>query len=380
MYDVVIFFEENIHQTLIMETFEGTDFRIKPYNNLEQALNHCELNHVDLIIFWAPDVSAFSALSQALVDKKLTYLPVVAMVDNDALLEKFSEYNIADVIMLPIHREVLNIRLIRILEDCGLISSDLTGMNWEGSIEEYRLLDLIPLFEKNERDAILELTYGEFHGEVIFFKGKVIDAKFNQMTGLLALEKLALFPNGFFKSTTIKHTDVSDSIGMSNESLLIHLLNQQLEIDEICNKLPGYEEKLRTNPFVVFENPTPLQRKITDLCIKPNSILDIALKLDAPNIEIFTAIDALFKAAKLDYQQKVEQLILEEQERSGLDKILASLKDIFKKKDADELKLPDFQYQEVDSNSEPVALTIPKPYLEDSELETLQRKLQEMLK
>jgi hypothetical protein len=380
MYDVVIFFEENIHQLLITETFEGTDFRIKPFNSIDQVIKHCELNHVDLIIFWAPDISAFSRLSQVLVDKQLTYLPVVAMMDNDALLEKFSEYNIADVIKLPVHREILNIRLIRILEDCGLISTDLTGMNWEGSIEEYKLLDLIPLFEKNERDAVLELSLGDYHGEVIFFKGKVIDAKFRQMSGLSALEKLALIPSGYFKSTSIKHTDVSDSISMSNESLLTHLLNHKLEIDDICNHLPGYEEKLRTNPFVIFENPTPLQRKITDLCIKPHSILDIALKLDAPNIEIFTAIDELFKAAKLDYQHKVEKLIIEEQERSGLDKILSSLKDIFKKKDADEVKLPDFHFEENVNQPEQISLTIPKPYLEDNDLETLQRKLQEILK
>ena len=320
MFDALIYLTDPAYEPDIQQIFENEKCKVIIIDDLDNLVSACEQEFIDIAMVWPSQYERVADVQTLLNNSNFAYIPVVAVTTSPEETRKIQKLPVADVLQTPLLSDIFFQRLRNVLEDVSIFTSETDGLNWEGSIEEYNLLDLIPMIEKNSRDAELQLHYKTFNGTVSFFEGNVIDAEFHHLKGMPALEKLALLASGHFRTTISRRTDLSDHIGLNNQSITLQLLEQQFSVEELSAELPGYTENIRTNPFVTFENASPIHKKIIDLCQEPKSVLDVLLLLEENVVETLKAVKELFQLSKLDYQFTVERAIRDEEERSGLDR------------------------------------------------------------
>ena len=370
MFDALIYLTDPAYEPDIQQIFENEKCKVIIIDDLDNLVSACEQEFIDIAMVWPSQYERVADVQTLLNNSNFAYIPVVAVTTSSDDTRKIQKLPVADVLQTPLLSDIFFQRLRNVLEDVSIFTSETDGLNWEGSIEEYNLLDLIPMIEKNSRDAELQLHYKTFNGTVSFFEGNVIDAEFHHLKGMPALEKLALLASGHFRTTISRRTDLSDHIGLNNQSITLQLLEQQFSVEELSAELPGYTENIRTNPFVTFENASPIHKKIIDLCQEPKSVLDVLLLLEENVVETLKAVKELFQLSKLDYQFTVERAIRDEEERSGLDRFFS----IFKKKDQPEI-IDYSRYQKTEPEEKTPELNIPLPVLSAATQQKLQEKL-----
>ncbi|MCB0264445.1 MAG: DUF4388 domain-containing protein [Calditrichia bacterium] len=370
MFDALIYLTDPAYEPDIQQIFENEKCKVIIIDDLDNLVSACEQEFIDIAMVWPSQYERVADVQTLLNNSNFAYIPVVAVTTSPEETRKIQKLPVADVLQTPLLSDIFFQRLRNVLEDVSIFTSETDGLNWEGSIEEYNLLDLIPMIEKNSRDAELQLHYKTFNGTVSFFEGNVIDAEFHHLKGMPALEKLALLASGHFRTTISRRTDLSDHIGLNNQSITLQLLEQQFSVEELSAELPGYTENIRTNPFVTFENASPIHKKIIDLCQEPKSVLDVLLLLEENVVETLKAVKELFQLSKLDYQFTVERAIRDEEERSGLDRFFS----IFKKKDQPEI-IDYSRYQKTEPEEKTPELNIPLPVLSAATQQKLQDKL-----
>ena len=370
MFDALIYLTDPAYEPDIQQIFENEKCKVIIIDDLDNLVSACEQEFIDIAMVWPSQYERVADVQTLLNNSNFAYIPVVAVTTSPEETRKIQKLPVADVLQTPLLSDIFFQRLRNVLEDVSIFTSETDGLNWEGSIEEYNLLDLIPMIEKNSRDAELQLHYKTFNGTVSFFEGNVIDAEFHHLKGMPALEKLALLASGHFRTTISRRTDLSDHIGLNNQSITLQLLEQQFSVEELSAELPGYTENIRTNPFVTFENASPIHKKIIDLCQEPKSVLDVLLLLEENVVETLKAVKELFQLSKLDYQFTVERAIRDEEERSGLDRFFS----IFKKKDQPEI-IDYSRYQKTEPEEKNPELNIPLPVLSAATQQKLQDKL-----
>ena len=370
MFDALIYLTDPAYEPDIQQIFENEKCKVIIIDDLDNLVSACEQEFIDIAMVWPSQYERVADVQTLLNNSNFAYIPVVAVTTSPEETRKIQKLPVADVLQTPLLSDIFFQRLRNVLEDVSIFTSETDGLNWEGSIEEYNLLDLIPMIEKNSRDAELQLHYKTFNGTVSFFEGNVIDAEFHHLKGMPALEKLALLASGHFRTTISRRTDLSDHIGLNNQSITLQLLEQQFSVEELSAELPGYTENIRTNPFVTFENASPIHKKIIDLCQEPKSVLDVLLLLEENVVETLKAVKELFQLSKLDYQFTVERAIRDEEERSGLDRFFS----IFKKKDQPEI-IDYSRYQKTEPEEKTPELNIPLPVLSAATQQKLQEKL-----
>ena len=370
MFDALIYLTDPAYEPDIQQIFENEKCKVIIIDDLDNLVSACEQEFIDIAMVWPSQYERVADVQTLLNNSNFAYIPVVAVTTSPEETRKIQKLPVADVLQTPLLSDIFFQRLRNVLEDVSIFTSETDGLNWEGSIEEYNLLDLIPMIEKNSRDAELQLHYKTFNGTVSFFEGNVIDAEFHHLKGMPALEKLALLASGHFRTTISRRTDLSDHIGLNNQSITLQLLEQQFSVEELSAELPGYTENIRTNPFVTFENASLIHKKIIDLCQEPKSVLDVLLLLEENVVETLKAVKELFQLSKLDYQFTVERAIRDEEERSGLDRFFS----IFKKKDQPEI-IDYSRYQKTEPEEKTPELNIPLPVLSAATQQKLQDKL-----
>ncbi len=370
MFDALIYLTDPAFEPDIQQIFENEKCKVIIIDDLDNLVSACEQEFIDIAMVWPAQYERVADLQTLLNNSNFAYIPVVAVTTSPDDTRKIQKLPVADVLQTPLLSDIFFQRLRNVLEDVSIFTSETDGLNWEGSIEEYNLLDLIPMIEKNSRDAELQLHYKTFNGTVSFFEGNVIDAEFHHLKGMPALEKLALLASGHFRTSISRRTDLSDHIGLNNQSITLQLLEQQFSVEELSAELPGYTENIRTNPFVTFENASPIHKKIIDLCQEPKSVLDVLLLLEENVVETLKAVKELFQLSKLDYQFTVERAIRDEEERSGLDRFFS----IFKKKDQPEI-IDYSRYQKTETEEKAPELNIPLPVISAAAQQKLQEKL-----
>ena len=370
MFDALIYLTDPAYEPDIQQIFENEKCKVIIIDDLDNLVSACEQEFIDIAMVWPSQYERVADVQTLLNNSNFAYIPVVAVTTSPEETKKKKKLPVADVLQTPLLSDIFFQRLRNVLEDVSIFTSETDGLNWEGSIEEYNLLDLIPMIEKNSRDAELQLHYKTFNGTVSFFEGNVIDAEFHHLKGMPALEKLALLASGHFRTTISRRTDLSDHIGLNNQSITLQLLEQQFSVEELSAELSEYTENIRTNPFVTFENASPIHKKIIDLCQEPKSVLDVLLLLEENVVETLKAVKELFQLSKLDYQFTVERAIRDEEERSGLDRFFS----IFKKKDQPEI-IDYSRYQKTEPEEKTPELNIPLPVLSAATQQKLQDKL-----
>lgn len=378
MRDILIYLLNNEYAEEIRYLFSGQQFQVTVVETPEDALEACQQELFDLALVWPANREATASFLELLQQKGFQYVPVVAMVDASELLEPLYDLPLAELIRLPVSKQQFYQIIEQIVQDIEVQSTVVEGVNWQGSVEEYGLIDLIQMLENNGRDAELILSYGEKSGKVYFREGKLINAQFLTLQGLPALKKMLAWPRGHFQTKLTEPESQSDEIGLSNQEILMILVEKLLKQEQLFQGLPDLFEEIVKNPLVQVEGELPpLQHRILNYCETPNPIFDMLISLRDSNIDIMLELKIMLQQGMIGRKSEVEAMVREAESQSGFGKFISSLSSMFKKKE-DEAESYPYYYQDVNGEHSAPRLEVNPVRLHRQELEKIERKLEGM--
>jgi len=228
------------------------------------------------------------------------------------------------------------------------------GQHWQGNLDEFSLIDLIQMVETSHKDAILSISYRDHLGQVYFRGGKVIRASFRNLDTFHALSKLVNLSKANFH-VQFTRVDLADSLELSNEELLVELVQQLGEQEKYFQSLPNLQEE-----YISVESPEPpqneVQAQILDLCQEGETLSDLMISMNEDNQEILKNALSLVEGKMLVRRQDFELLEKQKAVKKGLGRLFNSFGSFFKKeKKTEEIEEPTLP--------PPVKMDIAKPEL-----------------
>lgn len=378
MYDILVYMTEADIDQEIRLFLEDEAFNIHMIDNSDDVIETCRKEMIDLVLAWPCEIDAVTNLISSLSTHRFDYLPVVPIVDSEIPVEELFALPVADFIQLPKSKSVFLKILKNVLSDVAPKGNKNENGDWAGSLEEYNVIDLIQMIEINEQDVELSVRYNGFTGKIYFKKGKLIDASFQDKTGMAALDKLAFWPKGHFQIRSVNLDDMPENIQRDNQKILISQVKKVFKLESLLSEMPGFTEEVMRNPLVSRQKLTPLQKELADICQKPLTVLAVLLKISAANEAILADLKALMQSGMIGRRNDIELLVQLEAEKSGLGKLIDSMSSIFKKKTEFDFTYADYEMPEED---EPWAtIAIPPVSLTPEENRQIIEKLETFFK
>jgi hypothetical protein len=374
MHDVLVYLLNSESVNEIRKFFDGESYRVTIIEDLDDAVLACRQELYDIAIAWPATYEKTADLITLFDANQLKYMPIVAVTRDEKQLPHLLRLPIAELIKLPIPRLEFFYILDHLLDDIDVHATVVEGANWQGSLAEYNLIDLLQMMESGERSEELVVRCGDHTGEIFFRNGKIVAAKFNELHGMAALYKLAFWPKGQFQTKTAVAPLSEHIIKKSNQEILLDLVETLHKQEQLYEDLPGLEEELLKNPLAPAGQLTPLQDKIASSCEKPLSLFNLLLLLAESNEDILSELKALQQMNIVGERKEVEAQIKEKGE-SGLTKMISTL---FKKKTTPEEGY--YYYQGFIEESKPHGLLLRPLRLKREDLDKIQNKLGELLK
>jgi hypothetical protein len=332
MHDLLIYLLDKESEDEIRQLFSGEKYKLTIVEDLELGAEVCQQELFDLALVWAVDFDKTNNFLTLLEVNQFNYIPVIAVVHQNQTAVDFLQLPLVDVIRLPVPKPEFLAIISGVLEDVDVQSTIGEGKNWQGSLEEYTLIDLIQMIENGERDAELIMSYENINGSVFFNKGKLVKAELLQLQGLDALAKMVFWTVGNFRTKLSELESVKDEIGKTNQEILIVLVERLLKQNQLYQGLPNLSEEVVKNPFAQTQELPSLQDRIANFCQTPISILKLLASLVESNEDIFLELKIMLQMGLLGRRKEIEAMVLEERERSSISKFFSSISSIFKKK------------------------------------------------
>ncbi len=375
MHDLLIYLTEKVYRDEVRQLFSGAGWRATLVEDLDEVGELLQQELFDLILVWTGEFEKLSNVIALLEVDNYDYIPVVAATPHRETALKMAAQPVVDVLTIPMAKEEFFQRIRLVLEDSGAIATVVEGSNWQGSIEEYNLVDLIQMIEHRGVDAILTMTCNGKSGQVFFRKGKIVDAQFQTLQGMNALKKMAFWPYGYFKTALGHLPDGTDQLRLSNQDILMILIEYLVKQSRLLDGLPELDELLQLVPGQSIKELTPLQHLITNYCDQPTSTLDLLLSLGDQNEDILTEVHVLLQQGVLGRYQEIKDR-LETRQQSGLGKLVSSLSSLFKRKEETPYYGADY-YEDQEESFQP-ALEIAPLKLTGEIQEQIQQKISRM--
>ncbi|RMH78685.1 MAG: DUF4388 domain-containing protein [Calditrichaeota bacterium] len=377
MHDVLVYVSDPDASGEVEALFSEGWYRLQLVDQLSGVMEICQQELIDLIVVWNPTPDEVRELHGQLYEQGFGYIPLVAVVPDDADWGLFADLPLAELIQMSLPRAEFFHLLYQVLLDVDVQASTVEGTNWQGSLEEYNLIDLIQMVEHSHRDAELVLSWGERVGKVFFHEGKIINAQFELLQGMPALYRLALWSRGQFMTRLSTWQSLNDEIGLSNQEILMSLVEKLLKIGQISRGLPDLMEPILRNPYAELTELTPLQHKIVNYCEAVTTIFDLLMTLSDDLEEVMLEMKGLFRMGVLGRKEDVERRIQEEKQKSGLGKLVSSISSVFRKKPASQSLLPEDDF--VPEDQLPPAqprVKIPPLQLDENTLQRIHHRIE----
>ncbi len=378
MYDILVYMTEADIDQEIRLFLEDEAFNLHMIDNADDVIETCRNEMIELVLAWPCEIDAVANLISSLSTHRFDYLPVVPIVDSEIPVEELIALPVADFIQLPKSKSVFLKILMNVLSDVAPEGNKNENGDWAGSLEEYNVIDLIQMIEINEQDVELCVRYNDLAGKIYFKQGKLIDASFQDKTGMAALDKLAFWPKGHFQIRSVNLDDMPENIQRGNQEILISQVKKVFKIESLLSELPGLTEEVMRNPLVSGQKLTPLQKEIADICQKPLTVLAVLLKISAANEDILSELKVMMQSGMIGRRNDIELLVQLEAEKSGLGKLIDSMSSIFKKKTEFDFTYADYEMPEEDESR--ATLEIPPVSLTPEENEQIIEKLETFFK
>ncbi len=376
MRDLLIYLLDTEYAEHIRYLFSGESYKITIIENLEDVVEACQQELFDLAMVWPASVEKMVNFLTLMETSLFNYVPVIAVTPENEPLAPYYKLQLVELMKLPVEKvEFLNI-LDSVLADVETESTIVEGMNWQGSLEEYNLIDLIQMVETGGRDAELTITENDISASVFFHQGQLISARLDSLQGLDALKKLVFWPRGHFQTKLTELGTTKDEIGTSNADILMVLMESLVKQEQLYEGLPEPFDEILRNPLETVEEMTPLQHRISECCKRPLTVWELLMTLTDSNEDIMLELKIMMQMELIGYRSEVEKLVREHEEQSGIGKFFSSISSMFKKKDAVEEGY--YFYDEMNGEYLTPKLEVNPLKLHRRELEKITKKLEEL--
>lgn len=344
MVEALVYMADNRHEDEIRDLFRDAEFRITITQNISEAVRYCAGEWVDLVFIWLAEYEQTKAFVAALRESKLNFLPCVALINNKDELREIISLDITDYILLPLPREEFYLIVRHIIHEVDFPSAVMQGMNWQGSLEEYNLLDLIQMIDKSQKDAELEFSYKDYGATLYFKEGKLIHASLSNFCGEPVLHKLIFWSKGNFQIRFSENISVNQTIQSNNQEILLTVVHDLSEWDRAYQGMPDlYETQVQlwrklhtgndviTNLLIESNDISSFQKDILKRCGNPVPLFDLFLCLVEDNQMIIQELKFLLQKGLLVKANEIESLVEEERQQTGMTKFLRTFSSVFKK-------------------------------------------------
>ena len=303
MLDLLIYLRKEVYQEEIERVFPETMYQVSLATDMEQVVQQCQENLFDLTLVWAENYDEIADFLTVLSIHKLDFLPVIAVLTSEAEWPAVLTLPIADYVILPVSRVEFFAKIRHVLQDLDVQSTVLEGMNWQGSLQEYNLIDLIQMVESGQKDAVLIMNYGEKQGELLFRQGKLIQAGYQGLTALAAVFKLGFWSQGNFQIRFSRLPSVEVQIKESNQEVLIQLIQKLAEQERLMEELPSYFDEMVVNPLVQPNHLTPIQQRIKEFAARPITLFELLISLPEDDRDILKALKEMLERGWIGRRQ-----------------------------------------------------------------------------
>ena len=172
MHDILVFLLDRESIDEIQNFFKGENYRVTIIDKLEDAADACRQELFDMALVWPAQPEKTADFITLLDANQFKYMPIVAVTRDEKQMENLFHLPIADLIKLPLPRLEFFYLLERVVEDIDVHATVVEGTNWQGSVTEYNLIDLIQMMEAGQRNETLIMRVGKHTGNVFFREGQ----------------------------------------------------------------------------------------------------------------------------------------------------------------------------------------------------------------
>ena len=352
MYEVLIHLFDRAYENEVKSLFSGnSDFKAIVTYDIPTTIATASEELMDMVLLWPADVNKTETLLNALTDNDLKYLPVIALMENKDQAKDLLSLPITDYMVLPIPRKEFFAVLNETVKDLDVQSTVMEGMNWQGSLKEYNLIDLIQMVEDVKNDAELILSSTGKTARIYSKEGKLVHAQLLNFSGEFVLHKLIFWSKGSFQIKFSRQVSAENSIESANQDILLTLAHDFSEWDKHYRGLPDLFEEIVVNPLTVRSELSQLQKRILSKCENPVSIFELLLLFEDENTTIIEEIKPLLEINLIGKRREVESLVKQEQGGRGFSKIFSTILSVFRKKE-DSIKAQEIETYDNNRNFE----------------------------
>jgi hypothetical protein len=363
MVEILLYLEDPCYETEIDRLFNSERYSVKIFTELKSLQEVSLQEFFDLAIIWGAKSENIKELTDFFQKNNLSYLPVVVISENKSLAKEVSALPISDCWLLPLPREEINSLLNHICLDIDFRMNVFGRFNWQGSLEEYHLLNLIQMVSSDKRTAVLSISYGDASGKIFFNKGKLIHAQYNKLDGFEALNKLVYWQRGHFKIMFSDERYTVQSLDKSNQEILIEMAKIFADFDRMYQHLPDMHEHIICNLDASTLPSNLIQQNVLRMAEKPVSIFEVLVGLDETYDIVIPELQKLFKKQLLIEKSKFKELMHLQKENGGFGKLFYTISSVFKKKNNDREEDDDHNINNIDHIKPSIEIMQPQSIL-----------------
>ncbi len=359
--------EQELHPLL-----HTTDWHWTVVHTNEALLQAVETSIADGIVTYGLAVNQLEDLLTLLNLNEFQFLPIFCIADDPETLAASLALPVGGGIFLPVSRQELQYKLERMIRDLDINRTIMEGMNWQGNLAEFNLIDLLQMVEGTGKDGVIEMRYLDWVANVYFHDGKPIQATFGTLEGFPAILKMGGLNRGTFQVKFTAIPSVVDAIGMSTQEILVHLMAKISEQESLKQQLPAYTEELMSNPFVENASLTPVQQRIVELLHHPRPLFQLLLMLPEDDRDILKELLFLWEEGIVGLRSEIEQRIQQQEAQKGVGRFFSTLANLFRRKAETVEPIPEYRYEEEPPE---ITVSVQLPALTEKEFEAIREKL-----
>lgn len=376
MTEILIYLLDEKYDDEIRALFPEDKIRITVVDEFDALKDILQRDLFDLLMVWPAAEEDLRKVFDFTTGNNLEFLPVVSVAETKKPLQKIAEIPVAGCIEVPIPREEFFSILDAVLFDVDIQATILEGMNWQGNLREYNLLDLLQMIENGGKDAHLTVTFENKKGEVFIEAGKLFHAEFDALRGLPALKKMSYWRRGNFQVRFSPHPeDIESSIFSGNQEIFVEIAKYLSDFYQMLKGLPDLYEEIMAYPSGRARLANALQEKIWEACKYPTTIFNLLVFFEEYKETIIPELREMVDSGSIGKKHLIEVAIQQESGQKGIGKIFSSLSARLKKKQS---RFPAGEEEPQNGDAE---IIIPKLEVErflpsDSERNHLKKKLE----
>ncbi len=374
MLDILFYLLDQQYEPEIVAAMRDREYIYHRAFTSDEVVQVCQREYIDLIVVWPARQALLEDLLTLLNMNNLSYLPVIAVTTSEAEIGPLLELPVSEVINMPTtKKEFFHIieNTIRAVEGEVTLHSP---TKWKGDLGNFNLIDLIQMVGANGKDAILSIQYHDLLGQIFFRSGKVVRATLRNFDTLTALRKLVGLRKGTFQ-VQFARVDLADSLELSNEELIIELLQYLTRQEQAYSDLPGLFEEVVVNPQAILETPSQDLIQILQLFEQGGTLNDLLLIVNEDNIEVLKKVREMFRKGWLIRSQDLDVIQKEALENKRLGALFQSITSLFKREKKQEIAPSVQPPNQLAETKERSVITVQPPPLEEDVLTKIEDQL-----